>query len=172
MLVPCPECKKKVSEGAASCPHCGEAFGKGELAEVAGQEKKRQAVGPLGYGIGAILIIAIIWVFVRAESGPTVAPHDTVGVGAQGRLHSDSGGPLLVSTTESVMDELVHCIAVGDKIGEDNLFEAGSILLVPSETPVLVTGRRGVFGTGGTQVRILEGECKGRSGWVFYEDVR
>jgi len=39
-LLKCPECNKKISETAASCPKCGKVFGNNELLEIKNKRKK------------------------------------------------------------------------------------------------------------------------------------
>jgi len=57
-LITCPECKKKVSDTADSCPNCGCQFTPEKIAEIKVKEQRVQK----GCGIGCLSVIAIFFV--------------------------------------------------------------------------------------------------------------
>ena len=57
-LIPCPECKKKVSSEAETCPNCGVKISGTKAAESAVNEDAATQIG-----CGALLVIALIWFF-------------------------------------------------------------------------------------------------------------
>lgn len=54
-MITCPECKKKVSENADSCPNCGYQLTPEKVAEIKKKEQKLQK----GCGIGCLSVIVI-----------------------------------------------------------------------------------------------------------------
>jgi len=58
-MITCPECKKKISESADSCPNCGYQLTPEKIAEI--KKKEQQALK--GYGIGCLSVVIVIVVF-------------------------------------------------------------------------------------------------------------
>lgn len=54
-LIPCPECKKKISDTSENCPKCGYKLTLEKIAEIKEQEKETQKQ----VGIGCVVIFAI-----------------------------------------------------------------------------------------------------------------
>ena len=60
-LIPCPECKKKISDSAGSCPNCGYQITQDKVEEIKKKEKdlrKNSAIGCLS--LAAIFIVVMI----------------------------------------------------------------------------------------------------------------
>jgi hypothetical protein len=55
-LLPCPECKKKISETAGQCPHCGYQL----TADVIAKSKENQARSKKYAGIGCLGLIVLM----------------------------------------------------------------------------------------------------------------
>jgi len=54
-LITCPECKKKISDNADSCPNCGYQLTPEKLAEIKKKEQQAQRYA----GIGCLAVIGI-----------------------------------------------------------------------------------------------------------------
>lgn len=72
-----------------------------------------------------------------------------------------------VAVTKEALNELNKAANAKDEIGYEQIFLQGNAFLVKSGTSVLVLDND-VFTV---KVRILEGEHRGKSGWVPYEWV-
>jgi hypothetical protein len=90
-----------------------------------------------------------------------------ISVGEEGRLYS--GGELVpVAISKEAFDEWTKARVAKDKDGQVLLLASGKILTPQKGTKVLVIDT-GMFMR---KVRILEGEYKGRSGWVATEYIK
>ena len=67
-LIECPECDKKISETANSCPKCGYQFVRGEIAAIIEDEKKFKRKRRLVWGILIILFFASPFIFRTCDS--------------------------------------------------------------------------------------------------------
>ena len=63
-LIACPECKKKISDSAGRCPHCGYQLTPEKIAEIKKKEKQVQK----GCAIGCLSVIAILFVLYLVDS--------------------------------------------------------------------------------------------------------
>jgi len=61
-LITCPECKKKISDTANSCPNCGYKLTPEKVHEI---KKKEKATNPLA--LGCLFLIAIIFIFYQLD---------------------------------------------------------------------------------------------------------
>lgn len=61
VLVPCPECKKQISDTSDSCPQCGYKLTPEKLAEIKKKEKQNLKVGSIGC-LAILAILAILFV--------------------------------------------------------------------------------------------------------------
>lgn len=67
-LIPCPECKKRISETAESCPKCGCELTPEKVEEVKQKEKKLQT----GIAIGCLIPILLFFVILMCpQKSPT-----------------------------------------------------------------------------------------------------
>lgn len=74
-LIACPECKKKISDTAGSCPNCGYQLTPDKLAEI--KKKEQQAQKNLGIGCLSIIVIVFVIYLIgsfSSDSGKTSAP--------------------------------------------------------------------------------------------------
>ncbi len=117
--------------------------------------------------IGLLLIIPVkMWVNHLINEPVTVRP-STLSVGEEGRL--DIGGSkILVATTKANFDESIKLSVAKDNMGLANLALSGGAFLVDSGTKVHVIDMM----TGARQVRIMDGQFIGQSGWVPMEFVK
>ncbi len=58
-LITCPECKKKISEIANSCPNCGYILSNGEAAKLKGRDKNTRIVSSIIIIIGVIILFKL-----------------------------------------------------------------------------------------------------------------
>ena len=105
----------------------------------------------------------------RASTTPTV---NRPSLGEEGILHNGTSDPnIMVATTKSALDELTKACTRNDKYGVAEMFLAGKVFGPAQGVKVLVLDASGFVGST-RQIRILEGEYKGRKGWVPYEFVK
>ena len=58
-MIRCPECKKRISENADSCPSCGYQLTPEKIAEI----KKKEQRDLKGFGIGCLSVVIVIVIF-------------------------------------------------------------------------------------------------------------
>ena len=91
-LIPCPECKKRISDTAGICPKCGYQLIPEKIAEAKRNEKQVKK----GCAIGCLSVIAVF--FVLWLTGPCRQNSQkqeilqSVGVGQEGRLKLETFG--------------------------------------------------------------------------------
>lgn len=88
-------------------------------------------------------------------------------VGSEARLIVDSG-TVLVAADEAAYKRFLTLAVADDTLGIADMVMQGQAFLVPNGTKVKVIDS----GFARREVRILEGEHFGRSGWVAYEFLR
>ena len=130
-----------------------------------------------GAVVGFVLIL--IWVFMTAASEsqklgnvpvqatPSASSaSERVGVGEEGDVKS-SANKTVIATSEASFDALIKASVANDTMGIAQLVLDGRAFAVENGTKVLVIDRT----TGARQVRILEGELIGETGWLPMEFV-
>jgi len=60
-LITCPECKKKISDNANSCPHCGYQLTPEKLAEIKKEDQRKYKSRNIGF-LALILILVILYI--------------------------------------------------------------------------------------------------------------
>lgn len=96
------------------------------------------------------------------------APSEKVARGEEGYIKGKSGNPNEILTkTQADYDVFVDTLLSKDTIGLEQFLIDGRGFGVPNGTKVLVIGT----GVGVRQVRVLEGERFGESGWLAVEYV-
>jgi hypothetical protein len=91
-----------------------------------------------------------------------------ISVGQNGILTRGSGTTSPVSTTKDIMDKFFKAYRINDTYEIGALVSSGQVFLVNHGTKVLVIDS----GQYVLKVRILEGEHRGKAGWVPHEYVR
>lgn len=151
----CPECRSEVNAKARRCPHCRHKFG----------------IGAGGLFLVLIVLSIFASVFVTALENTNVAPVNDVpvAVGASGYLKSSSGGQLVgVASTRANADKITRLVLRGDTDAQLEMVSKGEVYMVAHDTEVKVLE----MDSGFSKVQILEGDYKGRQGWVPSEVVR
>ena len=88
-------------------------------------------------------------------------------VGDEGRLYVEGLDFIGVATTKEAFDELTKASVARDSIGYAEVYSEGRAFQVESNTKILIID----ITFGSNQVRILEGDYYGKTGWVPYEWV-
>lgn len=119
---------------------------------------------------GSIIAIFVIMMILsnRGSSSPSSipsAPEQTALIGDVAYLQSTA--PILVAPTEANFDRATQLAVAKDITGISQMVLAGDIFTVPSGTQVRVISKD--FPK--TEVRIMDGDSVGLSGWVPYEFV-
>ena len=106
---------------------------------------------------------------VQPTTQATTPKQERVGVGDEGYVKSSSGtaNKTLIATSEANFDALVKASVANDTIGIAQLVLEGRLFAVEDGTKVLVIDST----VGARQVRILEGELFGETGWLPMEFV-
>jgi hypothetical protein len=95
-------------------------------------------------------------------------PISRVTVGSKARLHVDDKEAIPVAASEQSFDRLTKASVAEDTLGIAELAVSGMMFEVPNDTRVLVIDE----GFLRTQIRVLEGDHFGRTGWVPFEWVK
>jgi len=170
-LINCSECGKQVSDQAAACPHCGAPVADRAAGTAKSASGKKESIGKTKIGCLPLILIGFVvfavWGALDDAERRSTAPNRpagqtaTVGVGQDGRVVVNSGS-VVVCVTPEAYERFVKLAGANDTLGMANLVAEGGAFLVPSGTRVSVIDR----GFERREVRILEGQFMGRSGWV------
>ncbi len=116
----------------------------------------------------ALLIFVMFVIAIGLLVNPGKEMHPTVSsIGEKGFL--ESGAPIVpVAVTKEAFEQWSKARAAKDEYGQMSLLASGLIFTPESKTQVLIID----IDTFIRKVRILQGEYKGRSGWVAYEWIR
>ena len=156
-LVKCHECGHEISTSAESCPNCG--------------AKRKKSLGQKEVGCGALLLVVIGFAVIaslfddgdeqrtRPTSTPSSSPSRSVGSDVVLRVNN---GDVVVCTSKDAYDEFLQLAVAKDYLGMSQMEAAGRLFRVPSGTKARVIGT----GFEKREVRIMDGENFGRSGWV------
>lgn len=93
-------------------------------------------------------------------------------IGDEGILNNNSdksnfeGGSIL-AVDEKAFDDFIQALVADDKLGYSQMLGAGKLFIVDNGTAVKVIS----IGLFKREVRILEGDYLGRSGWIAFEFV-
>jgi hypothetical protein len=112
--------------------------------------------------LGVVALIALIVVFSGTHEPKPVS------VGQNGRLELPGGGSVVLAVDKKALDDFTKASVAKDTIGVAAMVLSGRLFEVPSGTKCLVIDR--TFAA--RQVRIMEGDQFGASGWVAYEWVK
>jgi hypothetical protein len=145
---------------------------------VESPKKKRGCLGGLGYAALAAVGLIVVLVMVGRDGGPdrprVVVPSTVTFVGDLGTLRlPGGGGDVWLATSDEDRDAMLEAQAAAAQGGPGSgeamrrLAEAGRVRAYASGTRVRVTKV-----TSFTRfVEVLDGEDKGRSGWVQREFI-
>ena len=175
----CPSCGKTIPDASHFCLACGK-----PVPTVTSKPLLRAERTPITGGawillIGIVVVVlAVAWSSIEeaynndapmSASAPASPPTPrSVPVGSEGRLSNNGAPKVPISIDEAAAKEWVKAEVANDQMGRAGLLMADRVFGVPNNTRVLVIDR--TFSR--SQVRILEGEFAGRSGWVAYEWVK
>ncbi|MFA6324883.1 MAG: hypothetical protein WCX46_01505 [Candidatus Paceibacterota bacterium] len=136
----------------------------------------QQKIGCVGFILIVIIIIVIISTFSgKGDNSNKTQSVDktTIRVGDDGIINyhqnkNDCSDIAVLGVSKEAMDKLVSAAVAGDNIGTTQLVIAGQAFSVPNCTKVKVIDSSMYA----RQVRILEGEHFGNSGWLPFEWVK
>ncbi len=140
--------------------------------EIKQKEQKKKNVGCL---VGIVLfIVLIVLLFNSCGETPTTQPStpSILGIGEEGIINnnsnkSDVSGVAVLAVDKKALDDLIQAQIADDKLGYSQMLGDGKLFIVDNGTKVKVID----IGFGKTEIRILEGEHLGKSGWIAYEFV-
>jgi len=132
--------------------------------------RKEKILGSVGLivivGIVVGLLSVVFGLFgLLSESDSKPSPSD---IGSTAILFVSESDEVPVCVDEEAFEELIKASVAKDDIGIAELLLLGKVFFVPNNTKVLVIDRD--FAK--RQIRILEGDKFGRTGWVPYEFLK
>ncbi len=129
---------------------------------VAEGKKKKTAIGCVVLLAIVIIIAVVIGTCLAGQPEPSPKPSD---VGSEATIQMPNLEVVYLPIDEQALDEWTNACVAKDYIGMAQLEASGRVFTVPNGTKVLVIDSR--FAT--RQVRVLEGDAFGKSGWLPYE---
>ncbi len=159
-LIKCHECGREISTSAESCPNCG-----------AKPKKSQESLARKELGCGALLLVVVGFAVVasvfddgeeqktRPISMPSSSSSTSVGSDIVLRVNS---GDVVVCASKDAYDEFQKLAVAEDYVGMAQMEAAGRLFRVPNGTKARVIDT--AFEK--REVRIMDGEHTGRSGWV------
>lgn len=114
-------------------------------------------------GVGLLIVLAIIALFIAHSLMTCSSGASTSTVGSDVFLKSSDGsGDVLLCTNDAACDELVKLAVAKDYLGMAQMEIGGRLFRVPSGTKARVIE----IGLEKREVRIMQGDHIGQSGWV------
>ena len=89
-------------------------------------------------------------------------------VGEEGRVHIEDLDNPLLAADKAAFDQWVSVCAAGDQQGAAQMHASGRMFAIKNNTRVKVID----IAFGALQVRVLEGDRTGSSGWISHEFVK
>jgi hypothetical protein len=135
------------------------------------QDPKKLLIGCLGFLAFFIFFVVIILVIVPDGEYTDISNYGSVGDDVVLNYNDDIGncdGQLLIGLTEEALDESIKAAVADDSFGQFELVASGQAFMLPNCTIAKVIDRS--FGK--SEVRIMEGDYLGQSGWIPYEFAR
>ena len=141
-------------------------------------EREKRSIKVLGV-VGSIIFIFVLIGFFAAKSEPsTSTPSENtqsssfLSIGDDGILNNnetetDCSGVSVLGTTKDNYSEFTKAIVVDDRLGYSQMLGNGQLFIVDNCTKIKKID--GSFTM--SEVRILEGEYLGTSGWIAFEFV-
>lgn len=128
-------------------------------------KKKKTAIGCVVLLAIVIIIGVVIGTCLAGQPEPSPEPSD---VGSEATIQVPNLEVVYLAIDEQAFDEWTKACVAEDYIGMAQLQASGKVFTVPNGTKVLVIDSS--FAS--IEVRILEGDAIGRSGWIPYEWVK
>ena len=117
-----------------------------------------------------IWILGLLVLLVGCSSSSETSDDKTserLSIGEDGILFVESSNDIALGITKDDYKKFVQVVLARDDFGLSEMIISEELFLVKSGTKIRVIG----IGFGVRQVRILEGEHIGKSGWLAYERV-
>lgn len=73
-LIPCPECKKIISEFAGKCPSCGYAIPESKVAEIKTNQQGQNAISVIGLSLCGLFVLYFCGLFSSPHSSTRSKP--------------------------------------------------------------------------------------------------
>ncbi|MCJ7481482.1 MAG: hypothetical protein MUO31_00800 [Thermodesulfovibrionales bacterium] len=113
------------------------------------------------------MLVGFAYLLMNNCSDNSSKSFESLGTGEMGRLVSEGGGTITLAIDKEALKEMIKTVLAKDRPGFNELYYAGKIFYVDSNTRVNVIDRA----VGLSRVRILEGPQKDNAGWCDYKDV-
>ncbi len=146
----CKHCAMMVPKEASICPHC----------------RKRIKTSLFTKIIAGFFILVFIG-YCQGVSNKSSTP--SIPIGQKGILAGTSGTHSPVAVTNDALDQFQKHKTVNDQHGITQQIVSGSLFSVKNGTKVLVIEHGSMFVR---KIRVLEGEMKGRAGFVPEEWIK
>lgn len=142
------------------------------------EEKKKQSKKAIGCLVIILLVVGFVILLValggsgEKSSSPTTQS-SILGVGEEGVLNNNSdkndvSGVAILAVDEKAFDDFTQASIADDKLGYSQMLGAGRLFVVDNGTAVKVIDIKFL---GKTEVRVLEGDYFGESGWIASEFI-
>jgi hypothetical protein len=130
------------------------------------KEKIRKiALGVIGVCVVLIIFISLIGRDEPSSQTASSTPQETWHTGDDVLLKNESGSSIFIAPTQESYDKMFNLIIAKDEVGITQMVMNKEIFLVVSGTKAKIIGR--TFAS--REVRIMEGEYNGQSGWLPVE---
>lgn len=170
--IKCPLCKSKVPSNALRCSKCSGDLSVNEVQEDIQSQLQKQRKIKIAAGLIIGLSILTIIISFGGEDVPKQQNDKsaTLSIGEEGILNNQKektncDGNTILSTTKENYDEFSKTMVAEDNIGYLQMIGDGKLFLVENCTKVKVIDSAFAL----KEVRILEGEYFGTTGWTAYE---
>lgn len=149
---PCPFCKEQVSANAIKCPHC--------QSELRSWWRRH----PLATALLLIFVVFPVTVGIFSTESEPTQKEAMIIPGQNVFINVDT----YASMNKDIYNRAMHLEEVRDSQGIQQLYAGNLIFELAKNTEVLVidSDNSSTFGGVIYQVRALEGENKGKAGWV------
>jgi len=144
------------------------------------EEKKKYEWGKKEKIMGVIAILSFLLMIIVSNSGgnkpipssTTTIENQILSIGDEGIVNNNGDrnncdGKVILGISKEAENQIIKASVANDEIGLANILMNGGIFFVPNCTKVKVIDINMFI----RQVRILEGEQFGKSGWLPYEFV-